>query len=61
VRQRIASDESQGAFTRTKRDTTALFAGLNESWVTPEWGTQRIEASIRARTTTASAAATRAA
>jgi len=48
VRQRIASDETQGAFTRTKRDTTALFAGLNESWVTPEWGTQRIEASIRA-------------
>jgi len=48
VRQRISSDESQGAFARTQRDTTALFAGMNESWVTPEWGTQRIEASVRA-------------
>ena len=48
VRQRIATDESQGAFARTKRDTTAIFAGMNESWTTPEWGTQRIEASARA-------------
>ena len=48
VRQRIATDESQGAFARTKRDTTAVFAGLNESWWTPQWGTQRVEASVRA-------------
>jgi vitamin B12 transporter len=48
VRQRISTDESQGAFARTKRDTTALFAGMNEAWTTPQWGTQRIEASVRA-------------
>jgi vitamin B12 transporter len=43
VRQRIASDETQGVFARTKRDTNSIFAGLNEAW-----GGQRLEASVRA-------------
>jgi vitamin B12 transporter len=48
IRQRIATDERAGAFARRKRDTSAIFGGINESWRTAAWGTQRIEASVRA-------------
>ncbi|HRE14516.1 MAG TPA: TonB-dependent receptor plug domain-containing protein, partial [Usitatibacteraceae bacterium] len=39
VRQKVLSDT---AFTRTKRDTDSVFAGINESWQG-----QRLEASVR--------------
>lgn len=42
LRQRIRTDESQGPFARTKRETNSAFAGINEAL-----GEHRLEASIR--------------